>query len=94
MSECVFALIRLNLINDRKEMGGEKDAGSRGRKARRTEGGREGDGASERGGKHGGAQCGATAILSQISRATGRQGVFRGQGLFLASLRSQSIDLQ
>ena len=40
MSECVFALIRLNLINDRKEMGGEKDAGSRGRKARRTEGGR------------------------------------------------------
>ena len=31
MPECVFAPIRLNLINDRKEIGGKRKAISRGR---------------------------------------------------------------
>ena len=53
MPECVFAPIRLNLINDRKETGKEKGHIE----------GRKGEEQSERGGKHG-AQCGATTVRS------------------------------
>ena len=41
MSECVFALIQLNLINDRKEMG-ERSRIEIERERGKTEGGREG----------------------------------------------------